>query len=439
VNRKSRFSWCTVPGAAYTIVVHGFEDAEGEFELSLSSDGVPCARPPACAPCIVACPPGATPEVEANCGLPVDTTNGGCDTVPARFLNISCGQTYCSTAGAQSGLRDGDWYRLSLNAETLINWCVTPEFPAIVGIVNTGGVDSCTAVEGYLALASAAPCETVCLSACLFSGHWYLYVAPQPLEGVCCGSQYTATVQCGGCAGGACCLPDGECLEVENEAICTLLEGVAFFEADFCVPDPCPGTPANDQCADAQPVSDRETLFDVYLATTDGPAHAQCTFFEVSQIYNDIWFTYVATCEGHLRIETCGSERDTKLAVYDTTTCGAAALNASLIACNDDGLCGGLGSLQSAITIETEVGAEYLIRVGTFLETVPGPSSNVLTITCSDCEGDCAQPPDGRVNVTDLLALLSQWGVSGPCNVDGDAATDVGDLLILLADWGPCP
>lgn len=49
---------------------------------------------------------------------------------------------------------------------------------------------------------------------------------------------------------------------------------------------------------------------------------------------------------------------------------------------------------------------------------------------------------DGSVDVSDMLALLGQWG---PCpdscagDLNGDGAVDVSDLLLLLAAWGTCP
>ena len=55
------------------------------------------------------------------------------------------------------------------------------------------------------------------------------------------------------------------------------------------------------------------------------------------------------------------------------------------------------------------------------------------------CPEDCAEPPDGVVDVSDLLALLAQWGQSGgACDINQDGAVDVVDLLALLAAWGPC-
>lgn len=54
------------------------------------------------------------------------------------------------------------------------------------------------------------------------------------------------------------------------------------------------------------------------------------------------------------------------------------------------------------------------------------------------CLADCGTV-DGNVNVTDLLALLAQWGGDGPCDQNGDDVVNVTDLLALLAAWGMCP
>jgi hypothetical protein len=60
-----------------------------------------------------------------------------------------------------------------------------------------------------------------------------------------------------------------------------------------------------------------------------------------------------------------------------------------------------------------------------------------LAVDC--CPEDCAEPTDGDVDVTDLLAVLAQWGGVGSCDVDDGGTVEVGDLLAVLAEWGPCP
>lgn len=56
------------------------------------------------------------------------------------------------------------------------------------------------------------------------------------------------------------------------------------------------------------------------------------------------------------------------------------------------------------------------------------------------CPADCAPPPDGVVNVSDLLYVISHWGQSGSAaDINGDGVVNVGDLLAVISAWGPCP
>ncbi len=67
-----------------------------------------------------------------------------------------------------------------------------------------------------------------------------------------------------------------------------------------------------------------------------------------------------------------------------------------------------------------------------------------LTTTCTQQRPAQSQVPgdvdgDGQVNITDLLALLSDWGpcpASCPADLNGDSLVNVEDLLILLGNWG---
>ncbi len=55
------------------------------------------------------------------------------------------------------------------------------------------------------------------------------------------------------------------------------------------------------------------------------------------------------------------------------------------------------------------------------------------------CPSDCQQPPDGYVDVEDILFMFANWGrQEGPFDVDYDGVVDVHDLLAVLAFWGPC-
>ena len=48
---------------------------------------------------------------------------------------------------------------------------------------------------------------------------------------------------------------------------------------------------------------------------------------------------------------------------------------------------------------------------------------------------------NGSIGVSDLLALLADWGPCKGCpaDFDDDGSVGVSDLLALLANWGPCP
>ncbi len=79
-------------------------------------------------------------------------------------------------------------------------------------------------------------------------------------------------------------------------------------------------------------------------------------------------------------------------------------------------------------------------------------SAYVFRTTSEPYPGDITgseigSPPDGIVDVNDLLLLLGQWDTAGPeGDITGpgigsppDGIVDVNDLLLLLGLWGPCP
>ena len=50
-----------------------------------------------------------------------------------------------------------------------------------------------------------------------------------------------------------------------------------------------------------------------------------------------------------------------------------------------------------------------------------------------------ADPPDGVVDVQDLIVVLATWGQAGGAgDVDGSGTVDVLDLIALVVAWGPC-
>jgi parallel beta-helix repeat protein len=61
---------------------------------------------------------------------------------------------------------------------------------------------------------------------------------------------------------------------------------------------------------------------------------------------------------------------------------------------------------------------------------------NMITDECSDCPDING---DGYVNVSDLLIIIDQWGLTNsPADVNFDGIVDVSDLLIVVGNWGEC-
>jgi len=47
---------------------------------------------------------------------------------------------------------------------------------------------------------------------------------------------------------------------------------------------------------------------------------------------------------------------------------------------------------------------------------------------------------DTVVNVSDLLVVIDQWGLSNSkADISGDGMVDVTDLLVVVGNWGSCP
>jgi len=142
----------------------------------------------------------------------------------------------------------------------------------------------------------------------------------------------------------------------------------------------------NDDCAFAAPAYDGTTPFSNFGATTDGPDEpGRCDFSGDTQIASDVWYLYQALSTGGVTVSLCGSDYDTKMAVYEGPSCPTTA---SAIACNDDA-CG----LQSELTFFARGGDLYLIRIGGYLGE---QGSGTLTITSSPSAIDACQGIDGE-------------------------------------------
>ncbi|MFN0130970.1 MAG: hypothetical protein ACKVW3_00305 [Phycisphaerales bacterium] len=164
------------------------------------------------------------------------------------------------------------------------------------------------------------------------------------------------------------------------------------------------GSPANDTCAGAIPITNGSTPFDTTTAATNGlPECGQGD----AQIYKDLWYRYTAPCSGTATVDTCDSTFDTKIAVYSSacpTTVGAA------IACNDD-TCG----TGSRVTWTVVAGQTYRIRVGGY-QQASGTGS--VRLSCTPGVNACAS----RATITAGITNFSTIGAT----TDGPAETNCG-------------
>jgi hypothetical protein len=199
-------------GQCYTIRVGGFNGDQGLGTINIS-------KLPECV-----CPPGSLSEPEP-CGA---DTNGGCNSAPPAFTAAKCGQTWCGTAWAEEGVRDTDWYRVSIVNTTTIVASLVSEFDGVVFIV--AGLDTC--IPAIIGIGEAGGCGPGLPASALVSpGDYAVFVATDGFDGVPCPSKnlYWVNIFCD-----QVCPAPGDCLEVHFTPGCE----VKRCCDDVCAIDP---------------------------------------------------------------------------------------------------------------------------------------------------------------------------------------------------------
>ena len=96
------------------------------------------------------------------------------------------------------------------------------------------------------------------------------------------------------------------------------------------------------------------------------------------------------------------------------------------------------GTFEVTGTIGQPDASSSMLTGGTFSLSGgfwPGTATPIPT-----CAPDIATPHDGRVNIDDLLYVISQWGQpGGPADTNHDNIVNIDDLLAVIAAWGMCP
>jgi hypothetical protein len=144
---------------------------------------------------------------------------------------------------------------------------------------------------------------------------------------------------------------------------------------------------ANDDCNSPTVLSGTGTFaFDASSATTgtQGQNNAICNQNGLPDIWNDVWFSWTATCTGMVTVETCGLVAwDSKIAVYGQSGCPSSPA----IACNDD-TCGA----ASQVIFPSVAGNVYTIQIGVYPGAIPGPGSFSIQCSGGAVNDPCATP-----------------------------------------------
>ncbi len=204
---------------------------------------------------------------------------------------------------------------------------------------------------------------------------------------------------------GACCFPDGSCVDGLIEADCSVLGGAFQGGGSNCADANCPQPgPNNDLCADRRPAFQGKTPFDNTGATLDGPA---CD----GNMTGDVWFNYIATETGSVDIDTCQSvdfpAQDTVLTVYDG--CDPCPVDCTTELASGDDECAPPGGnpFASAVKIPVVAGNCYKIQIGGFNGA---QGAGILTITKQLPAGACCLPDGSCQDVADEAACNAQGG-----------------------------
>ena len=182
-------------GVTYYIVVDAYSGC-GNYALTVTQG--PCKQ--SCAP--IACPAGATPEGEPVCFTGyTDNFDGGCNSVPPVYKNITIPSTICGTYGKYcsddffcfSVFRDTDWYRLVVTSPMTVHVCVQGEANTQLDVNDGSAGCPGPILTGSIGLPPA--CDTYCEDLALGVGTYWIFVAPQADNTFpVCGSRYVLSV-----------------------------------------------------------------------------------------------------------------------------------------------------------------------------------------------------------------------------------------------------
>lgn len=291
-----------------------------DFAKSLCA--VQCAEKCALAP--------ATRLEDEPCG---SDTNGGCNGGASSFISV--GDTVRGTFWANAGVRDTDWYLLSLSKPTQVTIAIRSALDCFAAIV---GPDCQTLV------ATDGDCPGTA-TRCLAPGDYYIVALPSVFTGFPCGGA----------------LGNEYSLEVSGVGGCDT------------------SAPANDFCSGAAVAALGVNPIDSTFATTE--VSAKSCGFNGTPFTKDVWLTFTATENAVYTFATCGSQQGFDSGIELWNNCPSD--DGVVIACNDDGPC---QNYASTLSYALTAGQRVYVRVGGW-QGASGPAE--LTISAGCCGGGC--------------------------------------------------
>lgn len=307
------------------------------------------------------------PEEGDNCANPIKVD---IPTLPWEDLNqTTCGRTDSWDAGCLGLYDNGEdiFYEITVLSPVTVNIELDPKGTTYTGMAIATDCPP-TNCLGLVSGSSSSPKYIKCLS--LDPGTYYLMVDTWPSPD---------------------CIPDFD-LRI-YDTTCAALE--------------------NDDCAGAEEVNEVTDLaFSTLTATFDGPGGCQTA--------PNIWYLYTVTEAGDAVISLCGSDYDTKMAVY-----GGECEALTEIACNDDA-CG----LQSEIElVNVNVGDKFYIEVGGYGTNTGDGILNIDVVPT--CEVSCSGTPEGEPCIADDGVDATNGG----CNSDPPVFGSIGCNETVCGQW----
>ena len=451
INFQSLFTFNSVAGTNYLILVHGFGSATGDFTLSLT-----CVAPP----------PPLTNDLCAN-AIPI-TCNSTITGTTVGSTTDNAGT--CGTTNTAPGV----WYSLLGNGKIVeVNTCSGTAYDSKISVFSgscgslvcvDGNDDACglqssvtfssvpgttyyILVHGFSSATGAFTLSTVCLD--------YVVAAPytSPVRNTCgagddCGPYssadhvYEVTIPFAGDWGFSLCGSDpgfdtflsvgttycgieigfnddafscsSSILHSELTAIglpagtyYVTVQGWALECGDYILTiSPPPPTIANDFCGDAIPVACNSST----TGTTVGSTFDNVGTCGTSNTAPGVWYSIVGNGD-FFEISTCdvATNYDTKLSVF-SGTCG----NLVCVTGIDDDFSCVNSALQSTVSFQSVVGTTYYILVHGFSS---GTGDFTLNVNCIDCSTVNAGTATGPA--TSFIGDVITYQVSGSSPAGG--------------------